>query len=305
MEDAINFFISNCFRFAGGSLLGFVVGVLTGLFGAGGGFIVVPALNIFLGLGMNYAVGTSACQVLGASGMSLWHHLDRRMMGIRVALLTGIGIPLGAFLGTMTVRKFVKMPPLTIAGREIEAVNFILLGIFAVFLSLIATWLFLDNFWLSRHKHDDEVGHKGLLSFVKIPPMVLFRTISSGSFSAPLLTVIGLLIGYLSGLLGIGGGVVMMPLLFYIVGQGTKYAANTSTMLVFISGFFATVSHAMEGNVDYLLVIFLVAGAFFGTRSGAAIQKKISGKSIRKYFAFVVLAAVLMVFYKLYMMIYK
>jgi uncharacterized membrane protein YfcA len=76
-------------------------------------------------------------------------------------------------------------------------------------------------------------------------------------------------------------------------------------MLVFISGFFATVSHAMEGNVDYLLVIFLVAGAFFGTRSGAAIQKKISGKSIRKYFAFVVLAAVLMVFYKLYMMIYK
>jgi uncharacterized membrane protein YfcA len=72
-----------------------------------------------------------------------------------------------------------------------------------------------------------------------------------------------------------------------------------------MTGFFSAISHAIDRNIDYLLVLFLMCGAIFGTRAGAAIQKKISGTSLRKYFAFVVLAAVLLVFYKLYRMIYS
>lgn len=293
----------NFYYLIGGGILGFCVGILTGLFGAGGGFIVTPALNIFLGLEMDLAVGTSAFQVLGASAFSLYHHLDRRVMGIKVAALTAICIPLGSFLGKSLVEHFRRMGTVNVAGKEILAVNFILLCIFAVFLMLIASWLLFDSFYLSRHKDDDD-GHKGFLSLVKIPPMIKFRTIPSGPFSAPVLICIGLFVGFIGGLLGIGGGVIMMPILFYLVGQDTKYAARTGTMLVFVSGLFTTIFYAIAGQVEYLLVVFLISGAFFGTRVGAKIQEIISGKSIRKYFAFVVLAAAVMVIVKLYFMIY-
>lgn len=304
METILNYLSSNWNLLLGSGVLGLCVGILTGLFGAGGGFIIVPALNIFLGIDMNIAVGTSACQVLGASGLALYHHLDRRVMGIRVALFMGIGIPLGSFLGVAAVQRFKETAPFSINGREINAVDLILLSIFAVFLSLTAAWLLFDNFYLRRGKKEEETSHAGFFAALKIPPMIKFRTIPVGEFSAPVLIIMGFSMGFLSGLLGIGGGVIMMPMLFYLVGQQTKYAASTSTMLIFITGFFSTISHAWERNIDYLLVLFLMCGAIFGTRTGAAIQRKISGTSLRKYFAFVVLVAVLMVFYKLYRMIY-
>lgn len=111
--------------------------------------------------------------------------------------------------------------------------------------------------------------------------------------------------GFLSGLLGIGGGVIMMPMLYYVIGQQAKFAVKTSLMLILMSGLFATISHAMAHNIDYFMVMFLIPGAFFGSRIGAMINKRISSKSLRKYFAFVVLAAMIMVVVKLIGMVYS
>ena len=94
-------------------------------------------------------------------------------------------------------------------------------------------------------------------------------------------------------------------MLFYLIGQEVKNAAQTSTILIFMSGLFSSFFHAANGNIVYITVIVLMTGAFFGTKLGAKIQKDISGKSIRKYFAFVVLAAAFLVVYKLYMIFAK
>ena len=99
MEHLSDYFIAHWLILTGGVLLGFLLGFMTGLFGAGGGFILTPVLNIFLGLPMNIAVGTSSCQVLGASTFSLCHHFDKRLLGIRVAAFMCLGIPAGSFLG--------------------------------------------------------------------------------------------------------------------------------------------------------------------------------------------------------------
>ena len=288
----------------GGSILGFVVGIMTGIFGAGGGFIITPALNIFLGLPMNLAVGTSACQVLGAAGFSFMHNFDKKLSGLKLALLIGIGVPVGVVIGTSVVNKLEKLPHLTIYGKDVNAVNFILLATFAVLLLFISAWMLFDSFYLRRHhSEEDEKNHKGLLTGLKIPPYARCETIPAGQASVLLLISTGLLMGFLSGLLGIGGGVIMMPLLFYVIGQEAKFAVKTSIMLILMSGLFATISHAMAHNIDYYMVIFLIPGAFFGSRIGTAIHKKISSKSLRKYFAFVVLAAMLMVVVKLMMMV--
>ena len=289
---------------SGGSLLGFVVGIMTGIFGAGGGFIITPALNIFLGLPMNLAVGTSACQVLGAAGFSFMHNFDKKLSGLKLALLIGIGVPVGVVIGTSVVNKLEKLPHLTIYGKDVNAVNFILLATFAVLLLFISAWMLFDSFYLRRHhSEEDEKNHKGLLTGLKIPPYARCETIPAGQASVLLLISTGLLMGFLSGLLGIGGGVIMMPLLFYVIGQEAKFAVKTSIMLILMSGLFATISHAMAHNIDYYMVMFLIPGAFFGSRIGTAIHKKISSKSLRKYFAFVVLAAMLMVVVKLMMMV--
>lgn len=280
---------------AGGVLLGLAVGTLTGLFGAGGGFIVTPALNIFLGLDMNLAVGTSACQVLGASTFALAHQLDRRMLGLRVALWVGLGIPFGSLPGVWLVRKFTRLPPWEVAGRTLNPVDLVLLGVFAVFLLAIAAWMLYDGF----RTHNPAQKPRGVLAGCRLPPAGRFRTIPSGEFSIPVLVALGVAVGFLGGLLGIGGGVVMMPALYYLVGQEFKAAVLTSTMLVFTSGFCSTVFHAVGGNIDYALAAALVAGALGGARFGSGLQRRLHARVLCKYFALVVLAAWLMVVWKL------
>ncbi len=291
----IDYLLANWSLLTGGVILGAVVGTLTGLFGAGGGFIVTPALNIFLGIEMNFAVGTSACQVLGASAFTLGHQLDKRMLGVRVALFVGLGIPFGSYPGAWIVQQLKGIPPWEIAGRVVDPVNLILLGIFAVFLLGIAAWMLIDSFVLKRRESE----RTGLLRRWRIPPMFKFRTISGSEFSIPVLISLGVAMGFLSGLLGIGGGVVMMPALYYLVGQETKAATLTSTMLIFVSGVFSTLFHAFDHNINYPLAAALVAGAFAGAKLGSRLNRKLEAGSLRKYFAFVVLAAWLMVLLKI------
>ena len=304
VETVITFLSENWQLLTGCLILGSCTGVLTGLFGAGGGFIVTPALNIILGLPYNFAVGISSCQILGASSFALYQHFDRRMLGLRIALFTGIGIPAGSFAGVFVGEHLKGMGIVNIAGKAVKSQDFYFTLFFCVLLSLVALWMFFDNFYLSRGRSDND-AHKGYLAWLKAPPLFRFRTVSHGPFSIPVLVVLGIVIGFLSGLLGIGGGVIMMPMLFYLIGQDTKYAAQTSTYLLFASCLFATIFHAREGNIKYIPVVMLLFGAFFGARIGVVLQRKFTGGSIRKYFAFVVLAAVLMVIYKLHLILAK
>ncbi|MBN2640175.1 MAG: sulfite exporter TauE/SafE family protein [Victivallales bacterium] len=285
-----------------GVLIGFSVGILTALFGAGGGFIITPALNIFMGLPMNLAVGTSACQVTGASAFALYEHLDRRLLGIRVAMFFGIGIPLGAYFGATQVQHLKGLADWNFNGREIDPVNIVLLIIFAVLLLLIAAWMLYDSFIMK--KQVDVTDHPAVLSRLRIPPLFRFRTIHGGDFSIPVMIMLGLIVGFFSGMLGIGGGVIIIPILFYLVGQETKAATQTSMMLVFSAGLFSSGFHAYNGNIDYILAGALLFGALFGAKIGARIHRKISGEGLKKSFGFVVLAAWVMVIVKIGIMLW-
>jgi hypothetical protein len=293
----LEYFCNHGPALAGAVALGTVVGMLTGYFGAGGGFIITPALNIFLGLDMNLAVGTSACQVLGASSFSLWHHFDRRMPGIRVALAIGVGIPAGTYFGAQLVEKLKALAPWRIHGAAVPPVNFALLAVLAVFLFAIGGWMLYDAF--VRRRGGAAECTCGVLCRMKIPPNFRFRTIPSGPFSIPVLVALGAAMGFLGGLLGIGGGVVMLPALIYLVGQDIKAATRTTTLLIFVSGLFSTYFHATHRNIDYPVAAALVFGAFFGARWGAVLHRRAADAEICRYFAFVVLAAWLLVVWKL------
>jgi len=286
------------YTFIGTLLLGSAVGVLTGFFGAGGGFILTPALNIFLGLDMTLAVGTSSVQVAAASVFTLQQRLDRRWLGLKVALISAIGIFPGTWLGGKMVEALKAAGGIQLyTGRNVPAADLVLLLLFALLLAAIM----MGMTWELRHRHDDsQVWRPGLLHTCKIPPLYDFRTIPAGPFSIPVLIILGFGMGILSGLLGIGGGVVMLPVLLYLVGQDAKHATLTTTMIVFLSGVGSTAFHLMHGNLAWPLLPELLLGSFLGTHLGVRLQKHAGDRQLRKYFIGVVALALLMVGWKLY-----
>jgi len=287
----------DCYSMFWALLLGGGIGLLTGFFGAGGGFILTPALNIFLGLDMSMAVGTSALQVSGASALTLAQRVDRRWLGARVAMATAVGIFPGAWLGTWMVNKLQAMGDLTLpGGRVVPAADSVLLFLFLILLSGIG----MGMYWELRQNREEKPDRAGLLHVCQIPPLCNFRTIPAGPFSLPVLALLGLGMGILSGLLGIGGGVVMLPVLFYLVGQQTEYATLTTTMIVLLSGCGSAFFHGLHGNIAWPLIPPLLAGSVGGTFAGVRFQKRAGGRKVRQYFIWVITAALLLVGWKLF-----
>lgn len=285
-----------------GAVLGFAIGIITGFFGAGGGFIMTPALNVFFGMDMAIAVGTSSFQVSCASLLTLLQRLDRKMYGAKVALYVSAGILPGTWIGASIVSLLQRYGSVSISdGRSVPVADIALLVLFC--LLLVSIIFCMSSELRGKKKEKDEV-RKGILYGIRMPPCIHFRTIPYGTFSAPVLAFLGLVMGILSGVLGIGGGVIMFPVMYYLVGQQTRYATLTTTMIVFISGVGSTIFHWMNGNICMPLVPYLVAGSFAGTSVGIRLQNHVNAVGIRKYFVVVVAFAFLLVLWKLYRLVF-
>lgn len=268
-------------------LLGGGIGVLTGFFGAGGGFILTPALHLFLGMSMPLAIGTGAAQISGTAAFTLLQRVDRRWLGARLALACAAGIFPGCWFGARLVRYF--------GSFGAKNADTVLLALFAVLLLAIGAGMLLER----DNPAGTESAAPGWMRNWRIPPLARFRTVPHGSFSIPVLVLLGAGMGFLSGLLGIGGGVVMLPVLLYCVGQPGKYATLTTTMLVFLSGLGSAAFHIRNHAVDYAVLLPLLAGAVGGTRLGVRLQVRCSTAGLKKKFIWVVLAAWLLVVWKL------
>ena len=132
-----------------------------------------------------------------------------------------------------------------------------------------------------------------------------FRSLEQPRLSILPLGMLGLSVGVLTGLLGTGGGVLLLPLLVYLVGQRTVKAAGTSLLLVWIASLAAVVLKGQAGQINYILLAALLTGALAGTYFGTKIGLRLAGPRIRIYFVFVVLAAMLMVAVRLYTMFFS
>lgn len=109
--------------------------------------------------------------------------------------------------------------------------------------------------------------------------------------------------GVLTGLLGVGGGVVWLPALVYLVGQRSVKAAGTSLMLVWISALIGTALHVRDGNVSWPLWLCMLGGGVAGAQLGGRIGVKLEGRRLRFYFIFILLVAVGMIGYRLIAML--
>lgn len=274
-------------------LLGVAVGVLGGFFGMGGAWMVTPALNIF-GFPMPFAVGTDLCHMAGKSIISTRRHakfgnVDMKL-GLTMLAFDVVGIEIGA-------RLVMFLESRGLAGPVIR-------WVYVLFLALIGMLVFYDYFkkrTLERTGMADE-GESAVkwhltLHRINVPPIVTFP-VAGVRCSMWLPATVGLLVGILAGFLGIGGGLLMMPALVYLIGAPTYVAVGTDLFTVMLAGFYGAFTYAMKGRVELLAVLFMLAGAAPGAQVGTIATKYIRGYGIRLMFGITVICALVSVVLK-------
>ena len=281
---------------AGGFSVALLVGLLTGMFGIGGGFFMTPALIVLLGMPGPTAVGTGMATVLVTSSFAMFKRWRTGTIDVRLAVTIGTGGILGIGIGLHFLEALKRSAPLVINGHRLEAVDFTLMAAFAVLLVSIAGYVCFDHF---RTRGQSGQKRVGLLAAVKIPPYFCYQSLEQPRLSVVSLVLLGAGIGVLTGLMGVGGGILLLPALMYLVGQGVAKAAGTSLLIVWVSSLTAVALNAKYGNIDLPLWAVMAAGGLIGAFLGTRIGLKAEEVKLRICFFCVVLGAFLLVCYKM------
>lgn len=280
----------------GASLISFGVGILTGVFGVGGGFLMTPALMIFLGVPGSVAVGTDLAAILTNSSFGLYKRRGTRTVDLKLALTISSGGVVGVLIGSRLLKAVQEIDSWVIGGREYDAVELSLLLLFVLLLVWIASYILYDRCRLKRGEL--ELG-TGLLRRLIVPPMRRFSSVHGQEISVTVLACLGLFVGCLTGLMGIGGGVILLPILVYFVGQDPKKAAGTSLVMVWVASTIGVLYKGMVGHVSVSLWTAMIVGGLVGTSLGTRIGLKAASEKLKFSFLYVVLLALGIVSWRL------
>jgi uncharacterized membrane protein YfcA len=277
-------------------LLGIVVGYVAGLFGIGGGFLMTPLLVVLFHIPLPVAVGTGLCQMVGTSLVSFLRHRKNRQGETRFDLLMLPGCVLGVGLGARTLDVLTGAGSLRLGTRSLPWVNVVVEGSYVLMLLFVA-W----NYWRHGKKSVDVLQYvrPGPLSRVHVAPLVDLPAAGLSRVSAPLVANIGLALGFLSGLLGIGGGVALNPVLIYGFGFPIRQAVGTGIIVLFVSSVVGTTVHALHSHVELGVAAVLLAGGTISAQLGARASRKMSGALLGRIHAAVIVLAVAAVIWNL------
>lgn len=278
-------------------VIGFIVGVLGGFFGVGGGFLAAPFM-FWIGVPMNFVVGTDLAHMTGKSIVAFKRHRALGHVDIKLGALMIVGTIVGVEIGAQVIE----------ALEERQSVDTVI-GIFYIFiLLLVALFTAYEAIrsirMMESEKMDakDVIGFKGIarrISGLKIPPMVSFPDSGIESISVWSVLGVGLITGVLSGMLGVGGGFVRMPMMVYILGIPTHVAVGTDLFEIIFSAGYGTLTHAIKGNVDIIMALVMHTGAAIGAQIGAVSTQYFSGPRIRLFFSFLPFVGIIMVLLRL------
>jgi len=276
--------------------IGFLVGILGGFFGVGGGFIAGP-LMFLTGMPMNFVVGTDLAHMTGKSFVAARRHRVLGHVDIKLGLIMVIGTIIGVEAGAQLLESLKQ------SGHVDQFVGWtyvfimLVIGIFMFIESLRATQIIRNQ----RISANEAVGFKRLsrrINVIRIPPMISFP-VSGIRSSLWTVLLVGFFSGALAGFLGVGGGVVRMPMLVYIIGVPTHIAIGTDLFAIIFSAGYGTFSHALKGNVDIMIALVMLTGAAIGAQIGAISTRNFTGPHIRLLFSFLPFMGAILVAYKL------
>ncbi len=262
------------------ALLGGGVGVVAGMFGVGGGFLLTPLLSVVFGIPLPIAVGTGLCQMVGTAVVALLRHRKLGQGEVRVDVLMFAGSVVGVGAGTAVVSWLEGAGQVALFGGSLPTVTVALYG---GYVALLASCSLL--FW----RQGGSVGAGDGLTLAPLErlrwgPMVELPNVRK-RVSTLALAYLGMVVGFASGLLGIGGGVALMPVLIYGFGFPIKQAAGTGILALLLTVTVGTVQHALAGHVHLGLACVLLVGSTISAQLGAVLTRDLPARTLRRTFS--------------------
>lgn len=269
--------------------MGFIVGILSGFLGFGGGFILTPFL-LSLGVPANIAVGTNVMQIFMSSAVAALRHRHLGNVDLKLSMIIAAGSIFGAELGAQAIECFEKI--------SVQHLNIVISLIYVIILTLTSAYMIYEASKPRCQKFSTR--RKLFISKIfnlKIPPMITLSQPNIAPKSLWAIILLGLFIGFFSGFLGAGGGFILVPSLIYFIGCKPSVAAGTSIFEIFLSCMFASASHGIKGNVDFSLAIPMFIGSLMGLQIGILATKYVKEKNFKIAFglclAFISLSVIL------------
>jgi hypothetical protein len=283
--------------------IGLGAGLITGCIGAGGGFIIAPAL-MSAGIKGILAVGTDLFHIFAKAIMGSVIHRKLGNISVPLAATFLVGAIGGATAGGMINRTIYEINPI-LSEAFISVIYSVMLGS----LGCYAMADFLQTMKAGKQKTAIPGGrdtHEGKIEGVErgnlpkrlqsiaVPPMVAFdQDITPGgrSISWIFLVLTGALVGLAAGIMGVGGGFLTFPIFVYVLGVSSLTTVGTDIFqIIFTAGYASITQYAIYGFVFYTLAMGMLLGSLIGIQIGAMVTKVVSGVTIRGFYAMAVLA---------------
>jgi uncharacterized membrane protein YfcA len=262
-------------------LLGFLVGVLSGMFGVGGGFLTTPIL-IFYGIPPTVAVASATTQITGASVSGVMVHMRRGGVDLKMGGVMIVGGLFGSLVGAGLFRFF----------QTIGKIDLVIGGLYVVILGWIGTLMLKDalvalGYVRLRATARPAPRHNRWIAWLPLR----WRFYSSGLYLSPLAPLaLGFMAGILTVLLGIGGGFILVPAMIYLFGMAARVVIGTSLVMVLAVSAATTMVHALTTrSVDIVLAGLLLIGGVIGAQYGAMLATRTKPDLLRLALAIIIL----------------
>ncbi|MBI4680547.1 MAG: sulfite exporter TauE/SafE family protein [Nitrospirae bacterium] len=274
--------------------LGLAVGLLSGLFGVGGGFLMTPLL-IMLGIPSTVAAATDSNQIVAASTSGTYAHWKVGNVDFKMGLYLLIGGFIGGLFGVQAIKVLKAM------GNA----DFVIKMTYVLMLGIVGTYMFIESLSSIKKSKSQESGvrsqeESAITKFLKSLPLQTHFEKSGVTHSALVPVIFGGFVGTLAAVMGVGGGFLMVPVMVYILRMPMHVVVGTSLFQILFNCIEVTFLQAYTNHtVDFILAVLLLLGSTIGAQVGTVFGRKLKGEQLKVILAVIVLVVTVKIIFEL------
>ncbi|GAB4415159.1 MAG: sulfite exporter TauE/SafE family protein [Thermodesulfovibrionales bacterium] len=260
--------------------VGFMVGILTGIFGVGGGWLITPLL-MMMGISPTVSVATGANQMVASATSGAYAHYRLGNVDFKMGWCLLGGSFFGGFLGAEILKVL----------RSVGNAGFVIKLTYVLLLGIVGVYMLTETLSKMKaggmHKERKETG---LQRFLNNLPMQTYFEKSGVTHSLLVPISLGVIVGILAGIMGVGGGFLMIPVMIYMLRMPVHVTVGTSLFIILFTSMEVTFLQAYTNHaVDFILAVLLLLGSTIGTQVGVFFGKRLKGEHLKLYLALILL----------------
>ena len=262
--------------------LGGIVGILSGIFGVGGGFLMTPLL-IMIGIPPTVAAASDSNQIVGASTSGTLAHYKMGNVDFKMGILLLIGGVIGGTLGVQVIKVL----------RQAGNADFLIKITYVLMLGFVGAYMFVESLQALRKKEAGDQAPRKESKYGQLVKKLPWQTDFEKSgvrLSILMPLVLGSFVGVLAAIMGVGGGFIMVPVMVYLLRMPMHVVVGTSLFQILFTCIDVTIMQSYSNHtVDFILAVILLLGSTLGAQFGAKLSKKLKGDQLKILLASIVL----------------